>query len=102
MVNAAVLEALGPTGYLVNVARGSVIDTPALIEALENRRIAGAAFDVFENEPGVPRELWSLPNIVLTPHLAGAAPEVRRAQIELALQNLKAFFAGEPLVNLLA
>ena len=99
MVNAAVLEALGAGGYLVNVARGSVIDTPALIAALRKRRIAGAALDVFENEPGIPPELRELPNVVLTAHLAGSAPEVREAQIELALSNLDAFFGGEPLVN---
>jgi lactate dehydrogenase-like 2-hydroxyacid dehydrogenase len=101
MANAAVLRALGPCGYIVNVARGSVIDTQALVDALGQKAIAGAALDVFENEPGVPQALWSLPNVVLTPHLAGAAPQVRRDQVELALRNLKAFFAGGPLVNVL-
>ena len=101
MVNGAVLEALGPCGYIVNVARGSVIDTQALVDALQREAIAGAALDVFENEPGVPQVLWSLSNVVLTPHLAGAAPQVRREQIELALRNLKAFFAGGPLMNVL-
>ncbi len=99
IVNAAVLEALGPSGYLVNVARGSVVDTQALIEAVEGNRIAGAALDVYEDEPGVPRSLWHMPNLVLTPHLAGSAPEVRDEQIALALRNITAFFEGNPLVN---
>jgi lactate dehydrogenase-like 2-hydroxyacid dehydrogenase len=100
LIDASVLRALGPEGYIVNVARGSVIDTAALVDALRSGTIAGAALDVFENEPGVPRVFWDLPNIVLTPHLAGASPQVRRDQVELAIKNIKAFFAGEPLINL--
>lgn len=102
MVDAEVLEALGPSGYLVNVARGSVVDTSALIAALRSGTIAGAALDVYENEPGVPWILWDVPRLVLTPHLAGAAPEVRDEQIDLATRNFTAFFAGAPLVNVVA
>jgi lactate dehydrogenase-like 2-hydroxyacid dehydrogenase len=102
IVNAPVLEALGRSGYLVNVARGSVVDTQALVEALRERRIAGAALDVFDDEPGIPAPLKSLPNVVLTPHLAGSAPEVRDDQVELALRNFIAYFAGQPLVNILS
>ena len=102
LVNAPALEALGRSGYLVNVARGSVVDTQALVEALRERRIAGAALDVFDEEPGIPASLKSLPNVVLTPHLAGSAPEVRDDQVELALRNFIAYFAGQPLVNVLS
>lgn len=99
LVNAAVLEALGPDGFIVNVARGSVIDETALVAALKAGRIAGAGLDVFENEPTVPEELWKLDNVVLLPHIASATRETRQAMADRVFDNLQAFFAGRPLVS---
>jgi hydroxypyruvate reductase len=95
LIDAKVLAALGPKGYLVNVARGSVVDETALIEALQAGTIAGAALDVFENEPQVPAALRALDNVVLTPHIGSATTATRHAMANLAFQNLRAFFAGE-------
>lgn len=97
LVDRDVLAALGPRGYLVNVARGSVVDEQALIEALVRGTIAGAALDVFENEPQVPEALRALDNVVLTPHMASATHETRQAMADLALANLQAHFDGRPL-----
>jgi hydroxypyruvate reductase len=99
LVNAEVLQALGPRGYLVNVARGSVVDEQALIAALQQGVIAGAGLDVFENEPNVPQALREFDNVVLTPHMASATKETRQAMADLALNNLKAHFAGQPLLS---
>jgi lactate dehydrogenase-like 2-hydroxyacid dehydrogenase len=99
MIDREVLAALGPRGYLVNVARGSVVDEAALIEALQNDVIAGAGLDVFENEPQVPAALRALDNVVLTPHMASATHETRQAMADLALANLQAHFAGQPLLS---
>lgn len=92
LVNAEVLDALGPDGFLVNVARGSVVDEPALVRALQERRIAGAGLDVFEDEPRVPEALLRLDNAVLLPHIASATHETRQAMADLVLRNLRAFF----------
>jgi len=100
LVNADVLAALGPKGYLVNVGRGTVVDTQALIDALRAKRIAGAGLDVLEGEPSVPPilpELLQCDNVVVTPHVAGRAPESRTAATALILANLNAHFAGKPL-----
>lgn len=97
LIDAKVLKALGPQGYLINVARGSVVDEQALIEALQDGGIAGAALDVFENEPDVPQALRSLDNVVLTPHTASATAQTRQAMANLVLDNLRAHFAGQPL-----
>jgi lactate dehydrogenase-like 2-hydroxyacid dehydrogenase len=100
LVNAEVLAALGPKGYLVNVGRGTVVDTQALIDALQAKRIAGAGLDVLEGEPSVPPrlpELLRFDNVVVTPHVAGRAPESRAAATALILENLNAHFAGRPL-----
>ena len=99
LIDANVLEALGPQGCLVNVARGSVIDQAALIEALASGTIAGAALDVFEDEPHVPLALREMDNVVLTPHIGSATRETRHAMAELVLANLKAHFAGHPLIS---
>jgi lactate dehydrogenase-like 2-hydroxyacid dehydrogenase len=99
MINADVLRALGPGGYLVNVGRGSVVDTNALIDALNTRTLAGAALDVFEDEPEIPEALRRLRNVVLTPHIAGIAPEVQQLSAVLLGKNIRAFLAGEPLVS---
>lgn len=94
LVNRDVLDALGPQGYLINVARGSVVDEAALIDALAERRIAGAGLDVFDNEPHVPAALMALDNVVLTPHTASATHETRRAMADLVLENLHAFYTS--------
>jgi lactate dehydrogenase-like 2-hydroxyacid dehydrogenase len=99
LIDAAVLKALGPKGILINVARGPVVDEEALIEALENGTIAGAGLDVFEKEPQVPQRLMDLPHVVLTPHIGSATRETRQAMVDLALGNLKAQFAGQPLLT---
>ncbi|MFN4118112.1 2-hydroxyacid dehydrogenase [Acidovorax sp.] len=93
LVNQDVLNALGPEGFLINVARGSVVDQAALVRALTDRTIAGAGLDVFDNEPQVPAELMALDNVVLTPHSASATHETRRAMADLVLENLQAFYA---------
>ena len=100
LVNADVLAALGPHGYLVNVGRGTVVDTQALIEALRSKRVAGAGLDVLEGEPSLPPllpELLQCDNVVVTPHVAGRAPESRTAATAMILANLNAHFAGQPL-----
>jgi lactate dehydrogenase-like 2-hydroxyacid dehydrogenase len=99
LIDARVLEALGPEGYLVNVARGSVVDEAALVEALQQRRIAGAGLDVFEDEPHVPEALCALDTVVLTPHVGSATWQTRRAMKDLAFGNLEAHFAGRPLLS---
>lgn len=99
MVNAAVLKALGPKGLLVNIGRGSVVDTEALIAALTERAILGAALDVFEEEPKIPPALCTLQNVILTPHMASWAPEVREASIELLQRNVAQFLAGQPVAS---
>lgn len=99
LINAEVLTALGKKGYLINVARGSVVDESALIEALKNDVIAGAALDVFEDEPNVPEALRAMSNVVLTPHVASATWQTRRAMADLAYGNLQAHFASKPLLT---
>ena len=99
LISAEVLSALGAKGYLINVARGSVVDESALITALQNKVIAGAALDVFENEPHVPAALCEMSNVVLAPHVASATWQTRRAMADLAFGNLQAHFAGKPLLT---
>jgi D-3-phosphoglycerate dehydrogenase / 2-oxoglutarate reductase len=99
MVDARVLAALGPEGFLVNIGRGSVVDTAALVEALQTNALAGAALDVIDGEPEVPQALRDLRNVVLTPHMAGRSPESVNATITLVLSNLEAFFAGRPVLT---
>ncbi len=99
LIDAKVLAALGPKGYLINVARGTVVDQAALVHAVTTGGIAGAALDVFENEPNVPEELRNHENVVLTPHMASATWETRRAMAQLAFDNLQAHFAGKPLLT---
>lgn len=88
LIDAKVLQALGPDGFLINVARGSVIDEAALVDALTHHRIAGAGLDVYDDEPNVPASLLGLDNVVLMPHIASATVETRRAMVELLLDNL--------------
>ncbi len=96
-IDAAVLAALGPQGTLVNIARGALVDEPALIAALRDGRLGAAALDVFADEPQVPPALCALDNVVLTPHVASLTVETRRAMGQLVLDNLSAHFSGEPL-----
>jgi len=100
LINAEVLQALGKgrgEGILVNVARGSVVDEAALVDALERGVIAGAALDVFEDEPRVPARLRALPQVVLAPHIGSATQATRQAMADLAFDNLRLHFAGQPL-----
>jgi hydroxypyruvate reductase len=96
LVNAKVLDALGPQGYVVNVARGSVVDELVLLKYLQEKKIAGAGLDVFEHEPKVPAEFYSLDNAVLFPHVASATAETRKAMGDLQVENLHLHFAGKP------
>lgn len=97
LVNAAVIDALGPKGYLVNIARGSIVDETAVVSALADGRLAGAALDVFESEPTVPAGLRTSAKVVLTPHIASATLETRMAMADLVIANLDAFLAGSAL-----
>lgn len=99
LINADVLKALGPKGFFISVARGSVTDQPALIAALQNGVIAGAGLDVFADEPNVPAELIAMSNVVLTPHMASGTVSTRTAMADLAFGNLSAHFAGQPLLT---
>ena len=96
LISAAVLDALGPDGFLVNVARGPVVAEQALITALQERRIAGAALDVYWEEPHVPAALLPLDNVVMTPHMGTATLDVREGRGKKVLENLRAHFAGKP------
>jgi len=96
MINAEVLKALGPNGILINMARGSVVDEPALIEALNNRTIYSAGLDVFAKEPHVPKELLDMDHIVLFPHLGSSTEVTRAAMDQLVVDNILAWAAGKP------
>lgn len=96
LINREVLEALGPNGILINMARGSVVDEPALIAALKAGTILAAGLDVFVNEPHVPAELMAMDNVVLLPHLGSASDYTRRAMDQLVVDNLLAWFSGKP------
>jgi hydroxypyruvate reductase len=99
LVSAAVIDALGPSGTLVNVARGSVVDEDALIAALRHGRLGYAALDVFENAPNVRPELLALPNVIVQPHHGSATIETRTAIGDLMIANLAAHFEGRPLLT---
>jgi lactate dehydrogenase-like 2-hydroxyacid dehydrogenase len=99
LVSREVLDALGGKGFLVNIARGSVVDEAALVDALLNKRIAGAALDVYEDEPNVPPALFALDNVVLLPHIASATHETRQAMADLVLDNVRAFFRDGKLLT---
>lgn len=99
LVGREVLDALGPGGILVNVARGSIVDEAALVGALREGRLGGAGLDVFEDEPNVPEALWAMDQVVLQPHQASATQETREAMARLVLDNLAAQFAGRPLLT---
>lgn len=94
LINAEVLRALGPSGILINVARGSVVDEPALIKALQDRTIHAAGLDVFADEPAVPDELVAMENVVLLPHVGSASLHTREKMDQLVVDNLLSWFAG--------
>jgi lactate dehydrogenase-like 2-hydroxyacid dehydrogenase len=96
MINAEVMQALGPRGVIINVARGTVVDEPALIAALKSGTILAAGLDVFTNEPKVPDELRAMQNVVLLPHIGSASVVTRNAMDQLVVDNLKVWFAGKP------
>jgi lactate dehydrogenase-like 2-hydroxyacid dehydrogenase len=99
LVNAEVMQALGPRGIIVNVARGSVIDEPALIHALKSGTILAAGLDVFAQEPKVPDELKALQNVVLLPHVGSASVVTRNAMDQMVVDNLKLWFGGKPVLT---
>jgi len=99
LVSRDVLEALGPDGCLVNISRGSVVDEPVLLEFLQQDRIAGAALDVFNNEPKIDETFFTLENVVLQPHCASATVETRGAMSQLVVDNLAAHFSKKPLLT---
>ncbi len=99
IVTRGVLEALGPKGCLVSMARGSLVDEAALVELLANGGLGGAALDVFVAEPKVPEALFALDNVVLSPHQGSATERTRRAMGDLVVRNLAAHFAGQPLLT---
>ncbi len=92
LVNRAVIDALGPDGTIINVARGSVIDEAEMVKALEEGRLGGAGLDVFEAEPHVPEALLTMDNVVLLPHVGSATVETREAMGDLVTENLHRFF----------
>ncbi len=95
IVTMEVMEALGPTGILINVARGTLVDEPAFIAALEAKTILAAGLDVFEDEPKVPAELIAMTNVVMLPHVGSASVETRRAMGQLVADNVAWFAAGK-------
>ena len=99
LVNAKVLDALGPQGYLINIARGSVVDEMVVLQYLKEKKIAGAGLDVFHDEPRVPPEFFTLDNAVIFPHVASATVETRKAMGDLQIENLRRHFAGQPVVT---
>jgi hydroxypyruvate reductase len=101
IVNAKVLAALGKKGTIVNIARGSIIDEPALVAALQAGTIKGAGLDVFADEPNIPQPLYAMDNVVLLPHVGSATRETRQAMGDLCKANLDAWFAGTPLPTLI-
>lgn len=91
--------ALGPDGFVINIARGSVVDSGALIASLQNHEIAGAALDVVDGEPKVPAQMLILDNLVITPHVAGRSPESVENMMTLVLSNLTAHFSDKPVMT---
>lgn len=98
-VNRDVIDALGPEGYLINISRGSNIDEPYLVDALVNKRLAGAGLDVFADEPRIPEALFGLDHVVLQPHAGSGTHATRNALGQFVVDNLAAHFAGKPLVS---
>jgi lactate dehydrogenase-like 2-hydroxyacid dehydrogenase len=99
IISRKVLEALGPEGCLVSIGRGTSVDEPAMVEMLQSGALGGAALDVFVDEPTVPEALYTLDNVVLSPHQGSATHKTRWAMGDLVVRNLKAHFGGEPLIS---
>jgi lactate dehydrogenase-like 2-hydroxyacid dehydrogenase len=99
LINAEVLQELGPNGILINMSRGSVVDEQALIKALQDRTIYSAGLDVFANEPNVPKELTAMDHIVLFPHLGSSSQFTRAKMEQLVVDNLLAWQAGKPVLT---
>ncbi|MDT0684572.1 2-hydroxyacid dehydrogenase [Roseicyclus sp. F158] len=99
VVSTEVLDALGPDGVVVNIARGTLVDTKAVAQALEERRIWAVALDVYEHEPTPPAELLNYDNAVLTPHIAGISPQAIHASVMRFVENAEAFYSGRPLLT---
>ncbi len=99
-ISREVISRMKPTAWIVNIARGAIVDEPAMIEALQAKRIGGAALDVFTTEP-LPKEspLWTIENVIITPHHSGSSPRVRERTLALFAENLRRYKAGEPLIN---
>ncbi|MEM7044769.1 MAG: NAD(P)-dependent oxidoreductase, partial [Pseudomonadota bacterium] len=102
IVTAEILDALGPSGVFVNIARGWLVDEEALVDALQNGRIAAAGLDVFESEPKVPEALFAMDNVVLTPHIASNTNETVKAMGDCVLDNVRSWFAGNGAVTPIA
>ena len=99
IVNRDVIDALGPEGGLVNISRGSVVDEPALVAALQDGRLGSAALDVFASEPNVPEPLLAMETVVLQPHMGSGTVETRAAMGQLVIDNLAAHFDGSPVLT---
>lgn len=99
LINRAVLDALGPEGFVINMARGTVVDEPELVKALQEKRIMGAGLDVYWDEPNAPKELFGLDNVVLLPHVGSASVATRRAMEQLVVDNILAWAGGKPLLT---
>ncbi|MNH31875.1 putative 2-hydroxyacid dehydrogenase [compost metagenome] len=99
LIDASVFNTMPKHAWLINVARGSLVDEPALIRALQNGVIAGAGLDVYEDEPHVPAALIAMDNVVLQPHVASATHETRQRMSEVVFNNVTAYFAAAPLPN---
>lgn len=99
IVNCKVLSLLGSDGVLVNVARGSLVDTGSLVDAVMQKTIAGAALDVYEGEPNLPPLLIGLDDVVITPHIAGISPEAMQGAVERVIENIQCHVAGQPLIS---
>src|SRR5690606_17244625 len=99
LVSGKVLEALGPQGLFVNIARGSVVEEEAMVRLLVERKLGGAALDVFQDEPNVPAALLTLDSVVLQPHQGSGTSQTRQAMGDLTVDNVDAYFAGKPLVT---
>ncbi|KAB2012471.1 hypothetical protein ES319_D09G092500v1 [Gossypium barbadense] len=99
IINRKVIDALGPKGILINIGRGAHVDEPELVSALLEGRLGGAGLDVYENEPNVPEQLFSLENIVLVPHVGSDTEETSKAMADLVISNLEAHFKCKPLLT---
>jgi phosphoglycerate dehydrogenase-like enzyme len=100
LFNADRFAQMKPTAYLINIGRGAIVDLSALVDALREKRIAGAGLDVYEKEPlAADHPLWEFPNVILTPHIAGSSPRIAERHLGVVVENVRRFVAGEPLMN---